>query len=740
MKALAAALKCILTIILIGMITASIVGCVLVVYVVTSFNGSDIPDLSTINQNESSIIYVKDASGNFVESQRVEGANSVWTDLNNIPMNMQNAVIAIEDQRFREHYGVDWKRTASAFANLVFHFKSNEYGGSTITQQLIKNLSKDDDVKISRKIREIFRAIEMERKYSKDDIMEAYLNILPLSGNVNGVGAAANYYFAKDAKDLDLAQCALIAGITQNPSKYNPYTHPDNAKQRQKVVLDKMLELGLITEDEYKQAYNEELVYSSSLRRVDVQDYYTDSLTDDVINDLMNTYGYSKDYATTIFYFGGLHIYSAEDVSLQRRVEAVFENDNNFPAHNKNDNEDPQAGIAIMDYSGRMIATVGGRGTKTANRVFSRATDAVRQPGSAMKPIAVYAPAIEKNKVTFSTIVQDAPVKTIDGKAWPINYGKSTYGSLPLVDAVKYSLNTIPVQLIEQLTPKTSFDFLTNSLHISTLVSSRDGKTDITDALALGGLTDGVKCSEMAAAYQIFGNGGIYNKPFTYYSVKRGDTEILSNSSTNERAVSEDTAYVMNRILQHVVTDSHATGYGQQVGGFETFAKTGTTTDNKDSYFVGGTPYYVGACWYGYDDNETIRVTTYAKKLWKLSMDAIHSGLADKSFDKKGDTIEARYNPSTGRLDSSGSAVGVYKPDDIPGTVSDGTPRQDDNVTPANTTAAGNNDNSPTTAPPEQQTTAPSADSTTKKSTVTTSKETQGAKTTQAEQDGQQDN
>lgn len=680
-KILKSGLKCLLTIFLIGTITASIVGCVMVAYVVTNFDGSDgLPDLDNIRLNESSIIYVKNNKGDWVEEQRVQGANLIWKDLTGIPIHMQHAVVAIEDKRFYDHYGVDWKRTASAIANLVFRFSDNEYGGSTITQQLIKNLTEDKRKSISRKVREIFRAIKMERKYaSKDQILEAYLNILPL-GKVSGVGAAANYYFAKDVKDLTIAECAVIAGVTQNPSKYNPYVHPDNIKQRQRVVLSEMYKNGFINAEEYKQAYNEELIFRSSMKTVDVQDYYNDLITEDVIRGLMETYGYSKEYAEKIYYYGGLKIYSAKVPEQQRKVSQIFENENNFPKPRKGDTEHPQSGIAIIDYTGRVVATVGGRGEKTANRIFNRSVDSTRQPGSSMKPIAVYAPAIDLGLVTYSTIMPDKKITLKNNVKWPNNYNRATYWAMPLEEALQRSLNTVPAQIMEMLTPQRSFDFLTHNLRLSTLVKSvrlKDGvHTDIDySPLTLGGLTYGVKCIEMASAFQVFGNGGYYNKPYTFYTVEqeRGGIKevLLQNEPSNQFAYNEDSAYVMNRLLQRVIEGKVATAYGLKIGNFETFGKTGTTDDNKDVYFVGGTPYYVGACWFGYDNNKTMNSsqTGYAKSLWKKSMTALHAGLSNKVFDKKGKTVEKEYCYSTGKIATSGcpkKAVGVYKPEFVP--------------------------------------------------------------------------
>ena len=680
-KILKTGMKILLTVFLIGAITASIVSCVVVAYVVTNFDGSEgLPDLENINLNQSSIIYVKNSKGEWVEEQRVQGANSIWKDLSEIPVHMQHAVVAIEDKRFYDHYGVDWKRTVYAVANLVFRLQDNEFGGSTITQQLIKNLTSDNVKLISRKVREIFRAVKMERKHaSKDQILEAYLNILPLGG-VSGVGAAANYFFGKEVSDLTIAESALIAGITQNPSKYNPYQNPDNAIRRQRIVLYEMYKNGFINAEEYKQAYNEELIFKNSMKTVGVQDYYNDLITEDVINGLMETYGYSQEYAERMFYYGGLKIYSAKVPEQQRKVSEIFENDKSFPPKIKGDKQDPQSGIIIIDYTGRVVATVGGRGEKTANRVLNRAVDSTRQPGSSIKPIAVYAPAIDLGLVTYSTIMPDKKITLKNNAKWPSNYNNARYWDMPVEEAIQRSLNTVPAQLMEMLTPQRSFDFLTNNLHFSTLVKSarlKDGiHTDIDySPLTLGGLTYGVKCIEMAAAYQVFGNGGFYNKPYTFYYVeqeKNGVTEVLlQNQPTNQFALNEDTAYVMNRLLQRVINAKVATAYGLQIGSLETFGKTGTTDDNKDVYFVGGTPYYVGACWFGYDDNKELRSnqTSYAKSLWKKSMTALHAGLPKKTFDKKGNTIELEYCYATGKIATSGcpkKAVGVYKPEFVP--------------------------------------------------------------------------
>ena len=692
LRILSAILKCVLTIFLIGIITGCMVGCVMVVYVVTNFNGDkNIPDLSKINANESSFIYVRDPKTNeWVVDQKIQGANQIWTPLEEIPLNMQNAVIAIEDKRFREHEGVDWKRTVAAFANLILKMSDTEYGGSTITQQLIKVVSGNNDHKIERKINEILTALEMEKsRYTKDTILEAYLNVLPLSGNVVGVGAAANAYFGKDAGDLTLAECALIAGITQNPSEYDPYAHPENIRRRQREVLWQMYDQGLITKDEYIQAYGEELVFKSSTKYVEVQDYYVDMLIEDVIADLQDRYGYNYTAAERMVFFGGLHIYSAENKEQQRIVEEIYANEKNYPKKIEGDLEDPQTALFIMEYDGRVVATIGGRGEKTANRVQNRSTMSQRQPGSAIKPLAVYAPAIENNLVHFSSSVWDCYITLPNGTKWPPNYRQPVRdnGYVLLDYAIQKSLNTVPVRLLQEMTPARSLEFMINQLNFTTLhrsLATEEGvKTDMDLApLALGGVTTGVYCREMAAAYQIFGNGGYYNKPYSYEFVTQADGDgeqtILQRNKTSMRVISEDTAYIMNRLLQRVVRgpNGSAKDIASSWNGWEIFAKTGTTNgedgSEKDVYFAGGTSYFVGASWFGYDYNKKLSSSQkYARPLWNKAMVALHKNLESRPFDKKGDTVEREYCTETGLLAVDGcpkTVIGVYKPNFMPDT------------------------------------------------------------------------
>lgn len=673
--------KIFMTLLLVLVITGTMVLCALTVYVATNFNGqTNLPDVDSINKNQTSIVMtLNESTGQYEEFERLSGIKRVFVSLNDMPVNMQNAVIAIEDERFNEHYGVDWKRTVSAFANLILKFNDTEYGGSTLTQQLIKVMTGNDDHSIQRKVIEILTAIEMEKYYSKEEILQAYLNLMPLSSNVTGVGAGANYFFGVEAKDLTLAQCAALASITNNPVKYDPYRRPENLRRRQRLVLRKMYELGSITADEYQQALGEELYFKSSAKSSAVSDWYTDMLIDDVAAELVDTYGYTDAQAKNMIFYGGLTIYSCENPALQAKVEAIYADDANFPTLLATDEAPPQAAIYVMDYTGKTVAVVGGRGEKTANRILNRATDSLRQPGSSIKPLSVYSPAIQLNLIHFSSQVKDCYIVLKDGTKWPKNVNQSSPrdSGITLVDyAVQVSMNTVPAQLMQTITPKRSFDFLTASLNISSLVTSNEkNQTDIDFApMTLGGLTAGVYPREMAAAYQIFGNGGYYNEPYSFTKVEQNGEVILQKSSTAVQVLDENSAYVMNRLLQHVITgDRGATARSLRNSwkGWEVFAKTGTTQQNNDVWLVGGTPKYVAASWFGYDKNQKIssQNKSTARNLWNKTMLALHEGMEPMSFENKGTTVEAAFCAETGQLATPKcpkTGTGVYKPDFMP--------------------------------------------------------------------------
>lgn len=679
----------VLTMVLVGVISICIVGSVLVVYMVNHFDAdSYLPVLGEMSMDTRSVIYVQNAAGEWEPYHNLLGGNSVWTDLNEIPVHLQNALIAIEDERFWEHDGVDWKRTAGAMVNLVvnrvFHIGNTEYGGSTITQQLIRVTTQNKDHSIKRKVNEILAAVELERNEStKQQVLEAYLNNLPLTGDLVGVGIGARYYFGKEVQELDLAESAVLVSITNNPSQYDPYAHPENVRQRQRIVLAKMYELDMISKDEYLQAVNEELVFKSSAVHQQVQDYYVDLVVEDVIRDLMEEYGYTYNYAANMVYYGGLSIYSAEDPSLQKSVEAIYANENNYPTHREKDTEDPQTGFFAVDYDGKVIATIGGRGEKTANRVLNRSTQSTRSPGSSIKPLSAYGPAIAENIVHYSSMVRDAPITLSNGTKWPHNYNmKSTpdNGDVLLGVALQKSLNTVAARLVQELTPQRSFDYATKTFQLSTLVEAKavNGsiKTDIAlSPMALGAFTDGVTVREMAAAYGVYGSGGFYNKPFTYYKVVKGEDEststLLTGGKKSTMVLDAETCYVMLRLMNRVTTYGTAADIAKSWPGWETYGKTGTSESNRDVYFTGGTAYYVAASWFGYDNNQVMigTQTGYARRLWNLAMKALHKNLEIKGFTAPEGVKTLQYCTATGQLATDacpGTDTGYYKSVNIP--------------------------------------------------------------------------
>ncbi len=752
LKVLGGVGKCVLTVGLVGVISAVIVGGVLVVYVVSTFDATGrLPELGKFSMDNRSVIYVQNDDGEYEEYQNLLGGNTVWVDLEKIPVNLQNAVISIEDERFREHNGVDWSRTASAVVNLaanrLFNLGSTEYGGSSITQQLIKVTTQNKDHSIERKINEILLALELEKtEYTKDQVLEGYLNNMPLTGDLVGVGIGARYYFGKEVTDLSLAECAVMASITNNPSVYDPYLHPENVRQRQKIVLAKMYELGHITKDEYTQALNEELVFKSSAVHQSVQDYYVDQVVEDVIADLMEQYGYSYNYAENMVFYGGLNIYSAEDPDVQKRVEAIYTNEKNFPALRQNDKEHPQTAFVAVDYTGRVIATVGGRGEKTANRVLNRSTQAVRSPGSSIKPITSYGPAVALDLVHYSSMVRDAPILLADGKTkWPHNYEMKytpDNGDVLLGVALQKSLNTVAARLVQKLGVERSYQYATNIFGLSTLVVNKNINGSIFSdkdmaPLALGAFTEGVTALEMANAYAVFGSGGDLNEPYTYYAVTTGErgeetTLLEGGPHRQDGLIDVQSSFIMIKLMQRVTTVGTASDISRAWPGWTVYGKTGTSESKRDVYFTGGTAYYAAASWFGYDNNQVMisTQTGYAKSLWNKAMKELHRNLPIKDFEVPEGVESWKYCTATGQLATEAcpkTDTGWYKSSNKPGFCAKHT------GTPLNPDGSKREDDPPVTppvtdTPPSDGTTVP--DSTTATTGGSTTVDTEAPTTT----------
>ncbi|MBQ8300728.1 MAG: PBP1A family penicillin-binding protein [Clostridia bacterium] len=624
-------------------------------------------NIQTLALNYSSFIYYEDESGTPQELEQIQSENNrIWVDSSQIPQVMKDAIVAIEDERFYKHHGVDIKRTLGATGKWVLAkvgIGSSNYGGSTITQQVIKNITNEKENTPSRKVKEMMRAVALEKQLTKDEILTMYLNIVYFANGCNGVEAAANTYFDKDAVDLTLEEAASIAGITQFPSQYDPFVNPQNNIEKRNVVLGKMLELGYISQTEYAQAAASDLIVSNAHKenRGRVTSYFVDQVVNDVINDLVEQKGYSTDFATQQVYNGGLKIYSTIDPEIQDIMEDVFEDTSNFPSTGKG----AQSAMVVIDpYTGKIKGIIGGLGEKTDIRGWNRATQSVRQPGSSIKPLSVYAPGVDTGKITEVTTVVDEEITIGDDKWTPKNAYDGFKGEMTVKEAVARSANIPAVKVLDMVGVSTSFGYLQNKFHLSTLV---DGDKNFS-SLALGGLTQGVTVKEMAAAYGTFVNSGKYIKPHTYTQVLDSTGQvILENTSDTTQAISAASAFITADLLYGVVNNSLGTGQGARLDcGISTYGKTGTTDDDCDKWFVGFTPYYVGACWYGFDTPSSIRAAGVSGNptvtAWNLVMERIHANLNKKELAKPNNVVEATICIKSGMLatETCDSATGYF--------------------------------------------------------------------------------
>lgn len=703
-------------------------------------------DLNARSMNLSSFIYIEDPeTKEFVEYQKLYGTeNRIWVDLQDMPKHMGEAVIAIEDKRFYDHNGVDWVRTGGAVLSLLSG--SDSYGGSTLTQQLIKNLTYDNEVSLTRKLREIFRALNIERDYSKDDILEAYLNVVNFGNNAQGVQAASELYYNKDISECSICECAAIAGITQNPAKWNPLVYPENNKERRELVLSQMYDQEYITKAEYDEAMKE----SETLEFVDyskedeeddddtndVQNWYIDQMYDDLVRDLAKYYDISEEAASDKLYTEGLQIYCAMDLETQEMIE--------YEGLHMNDDygTDLQVGMTMVGFDGRVIATTGSSEEKDGNLLFDRASDAVLQPGSSIKPIFTYPLALEGGIINYSGLVLDQPLEKyryVDGTWYsgPNNAYGAYNGYMTMPEAISWSSNAATVQLLSEVGTQTAYNQAVNLMGFTHLDPEADANS--IGALSLGGMTGGVTVREMAAAIAYVGNGGLFYEPYTYYYVTDANgTVILDNrNNTPNEAYSPEVAYEMNRALRYnVLTSTHSHSMNANVPNWEIVGKTGTTDDDKDSWFVGASPYCTLAVWTGYDVPSRVPVTSLATTMWRTVMGNYLEDKEYKEYDMPDSIISATYCKGSGMLAASycgATGTGYYTKDTMPGycngyhtaftgvTPSATTaPTQNPSGTDPNAPSEGSTDVAPSegeggepgepTAPPEDPPTAPPED------------------------------
>ncbi|AMJ40953.1 transglycosylase domain-containing protein [Anaerotignum propionicum] len=682
-------------------------------------NGTDMLNTEDVTpESYTSIIY--DAKGD--EFDKLHGdENREYVKLAQIAPYMQEAVIAIEDERFYDHNGIDMRGIMRATIQNIRHLSLSQ-GASTLTQQLIKNEVLTNEKTFVRKVKEQYLAVSFEKslakqlgskKAAKDYILELYLNTIGLSHGLNGVEAAAQYYYGKNASELTLAESAVIAGITKNPSQYAPDTKPEKSKERQTTILKKMLDLSYITQGEYDQAVAED-VFSTLVCSKTEDDtkkanhnYFVEAMIAQVANDLVEKKGYKKAQAYDLIYSGGLQIYSTMDAAMQNTMEVAFTDDSLFPASDGTldvtylisvmDTTNPdtksnqshyerkttvtsedqvdafvesvkkellddthvkvldkvttsrslQAAMVIMDqHNGQVKALVGGRGQKPGDSVFNRATQALRQQGSAMKPLASYAPAIDMGLLMPGSVIIDEPVTY--GSWSPRNWNGRFLGPCTVRQGIRDSMNILAIKTFMMVGAESSFKYM-ESFGLSTLVDADKAATT-----ALGGLTQGISVLEGTAAYAAIANGGIYNEPQYYTVVYDHDGNVLLDNSKidTHRVIKETTAYMLTDMMKDVITGGgSATGHRAAISGMTVAGKTGTTNDTKDLTFYGYTPYYTAGIWMGYDTSKVIANGGSAHlNIWRTVMSQVHQGLSNKGFTKPSGLVNQSYCSACGGI------------------------------------------------------------------------------------------
>ncbi len=584
---------------------------------------------------------VLDSEGKQI-GQMSSGENRLMIDYEELPQHLIDAVVAIEDERFWTHEGVDIRRTGAAVVTYVLNRGNSSFGGSTITQQLIKNVTNDRETSWKRKIREWYRAYSLEQELEKEEILEAYLNKIYFGEGANGIEVAAQTYFAKSAKDLNLAESACLAAAIQTPEGTNPY-NSDEAKERliarQKVVLNKMLEIEKITQQEYDEALNYELVFKKGkiAAASSVQPYFVDAVFEEVARDLAEAKGITYDAAFDMVASSGYVIYSTMDSKVQAAIDKQATNTKYF-YKDKNGKMMQCAAIVIDNKTGNVVGMLGGVGEKKGLD-YNRAVDAKLQPGSTFKPIAAYGPAFELGVSYPGMGIDDVPIN-INGYK-PTNWYGYYYGYVTARQAINQSMNVPAVKTLQSVGLDYAFQFA-QMMGITTLTSANKNLS-----MALGSAN--VKVIDMAAAYATMANGGVYTEPKLYTKVLDSEgREILTTVDKKvTRAMEASTAYMLTDCLRTVVNSGTGT-YAKFSSTIQIAGKTGNTNDDKDQWFAGYTPYYTMVVWNGYDSPKKIgsrkNLGTYpytATVVFTNVMKTIHKDLKKASFKKPSDIVNA---------------------------------------------------------------------------------------------------
>lgn len=694
---------------------------------------SSAPDISTIDVSPDGFATkIYDSDGDEIQTLSTTGSNRISVEIENVPLELQHAFVAIEDERFYEHNGIDIKGIMRAAYNTLSGGGLSQ-GASTLTQQLLKNnvfnaYNETDIEKIKRKVQEQYLAIKLETYMSKEDILENYLNTINLGNGYYGVQAAANGYFGKDVSELTLSECAVIASITQNPTKLNPLKYPEDNQERQQKVLRNMLKHEFITQEEYDEALADD-VYAR-VEGLDIAtgsstySYFVDTLIEQLIDDLMTQKGYTETQATNLIYKGGLQVYSTQDTSMQEIADSTINDPSFYPSSTefsinyalsvKNSEGkiinyshstmqtwyqtemgnynfsltqtseetaqqyvdqyreamtangetviaesltyviQPQLSFSLIDqHTGYVKVLVGGRGDKSGNRTLNRATDSARQPGSSIKPLAAYGPALDTGAITLASAIDDAPYYYSNGQLVK-NFTAGEYRGLMTVREALYRSQNVPaVKVLTLITPQVGYNYL-EKFGISTLVSPQkaiNGNHDIVQPLALGGMTLGVTNIDMTAAYAAIANKGTYIKPVYYTAVYDNKGNLILDNSANEThtVLKEQTAWLLTDGLESVV--KQGTGTAAALSNQPVAGKTGTTNSETDKWFCGFTPYYTASIWIGYDDNSRVLSKSINHtKIWKTIMEQIHEGLPAGSFEQPEGIVSLQVCSQSGKL------------------------------------------------------------------------------------------
>ena len=701
------------TLLLVFVVTLTIFSGIFMAYINSTMRGKVEVYLDEFETKVSTELYSQDPdTGEWVMYQTLylNSENRIWTDLEDIPKYLQKAAIAIEDKRFEKHHGVDWKGTTRAIVYTLFG--KNVQGGSTITQQLVKNVTGDNEVTVKRKITEIYRALELEKRYEKDEILEAYLNEVFFGQSCYGVVTASRMYFNKDVSDLTLAECASLMGITNNPSMYDPTLSSwtrENNRERQLTILGAMLEQGKISQEEYDAAKAEDIVFSNGFtisgKYVGSDDtvtdqepeepttddtespadeeeptikgrysWFTEAMIGDVADALVEKYGITdkvRDNGTTytayeqawdMVHGKGYKIYTTQNPKYQKIAEDVCYDLSNIPYTSSYTNsageqvEDQlQIALTIVDpTNGYVVAMIGGAGEKQADRVWNWAVNA-RQCGSAIKPLSTYAPALDDGTINGASVIDDYPM-LLNGDVWPRNDNWRYQGLMPLHLALRQSLNTCAVRTNLAYGVDRSYEFLVNKLGFENLTYTDSQQVG---NMALGGFEKGVTTEEMAAGFATFVNEGVYTAPRTFIRVEDANGNvILENEAQSTVAMKNTTAALMNSLLQEA--SLQGTGYQAQFPGMHIAGKTGSTNSNKDRYFAGYTPYYSCAVWAGYEHNQRIVASgNPCAVIFQKVMKAIHEDLPDKDFFSCAGLTSVAVCADSGMLASENCALDV---------------------------------------------------------------------------------